>query len=223
VKKAENRLTSLPHESIFFAIFKLLSAGRLSLIKGIRMKIALDPGHGGIFSGAIGLAPFELKEKDVTLAICTKMSNLLKKQGHKVLLTRQGDANWDSNVARDLRKRADLANRAQADLLVSVHCNAYSDPNPEGIETWYSAENKRSETLARTVQQALAVTFSDHLNRGVKAKDLSLFRRLLMPACHVETEYLTNPAQLEFLASDFNHEKIAQALVQGVLNFAALS
>lgn len=187
------------------------------------MKIALDPGHGGIFPGAIGLVPFELKEKDVTLAICMKMSNLLKKQGHKVLLTRDGDLNLDSNVAHDVRMRAELANEARADLLVSVHCNAYSDHNPEGIETWYQAENKRSETLARTIQQALAVTFADHLNRGVKAKDLLLFRTLAMPACHIETEYLTNPTQLEFLASDFNQEKIAQALVQGVLNFSALA
>lgn len=186
------------------------------------MKIALDPGHGGIFPGAIGLVPFELKEKDVTLAICTKMGNLLRKQGHKIVLTRDSDTNLDANVKRDLRKRAELANHAQADLLVSVHCNAYSDPNPEGIETWYLAENKRSETLARTVQQALAVTFSDHLNRGVKAKDLLLFRQLAMPACHVEAEYLTNSTQLEFLASDFNQEKIAHALTQGVLNFAAL-
>ncbi len=187
------------------------------------MKIALDPGHGGIFPGAIGLVPFELKEKDVTLAICAKMSTLLKKQGHKVLLTREGDTNWESNVSRDIRKRAELANNARADLLVSVHCNAYSDPNPEGIETWYRVENKRSETLARTMQQALAVTFSDHLNRGVKPKDLLLFRYLAMPACHVEAEYLTNPAQLEFLASDFNQEKIAQTLTQGLLNFAALA
>ncbi|MEK7728565.1 MAG: N-acetylmuramoyl-L-alanine amidase [candidate division KSB1 bacterium] len=187
------------------------------------MKIALDPGHGGIFPGAIGLVPFELREKDVTLAICTKMSNIFKKQGHKVLLTRDDDTNLDHNVLRDVRKRAELANQAQAELLVSVHCNAFSDPNPEGIETWYRAENKRSETLARTIQQALAVTFSDHLNRGVKAKELLLFRYLEMPACHIETEYLTNPTQLEFLASDFNQEKIAQALTQGVLNFVALA
>ncbi|NUO79156.1 N-acetylmuramoyl-L-alanine amidase [candidate division KSB1 bacterium] len=187
------------------------------------MKIALDPGHGGIFPGAIGLAPFELREKDVTLAICTKMSNLLKKQGHKVILTRERDLNLDNNFTKDLRMRAALAMQTKSDVFVSVHCNAYSDPNPEGIETWYRAENKRSETLARTIQQAMAAAFSDHLNRGVKAKDLLMFRHLEIPACHIETEYLTNPTQLEFLASDFNQEKIAQALTQGILNFAALA
>ncbi len=187
------------------------------------MKIALDPGHGGIFPGAIGLVPFELREKDVTLAICLKTSNLLKKHGHKVVLTRDSDLNLDNNLAKDVRKRAELANQTKADIFLSVHCNAYSDPNPEGIETWYRAEDKRSETLARTVQQALAAAFSDHLNRGVKAKELLQLRDLAMPACHIEAEYLTNPTQLEFLASEFNQEKIARAITQGILNFAALA
>lgn len=186
------------------------------------MKIVLDPGHGGIFPGAIGLVPYELREKDVTLAVCTKLSSLLKKKGHKVVLTRDRDVNLDTNLARDMHKRAELANQASADIFVSVHCNAYSDPNPEGIETWYAPENKRSETLARTIQQALAATFPEHLNRGVRAKELELLRRLEMPGCHVETEYLTNPTQLEFLASEFNQEKVAEALAQGLLSFTAL-
>lgn len=187
------------------------------------MKIMLDPGHGGIFPGAIGLVPYELREKDVTLAVCTKLSSLLKKRGHKVLLTRKDDKNLDNNLTRDAYKRAELANQAKADIFVSVHCNAYSDPNPEGIETWYRPESKRGETLARTIQQALAAAFPEHLNRGVRAKELLLLHQLEMPACHVETEYLTNPTQLEFLASDFNQEKIAQALSQGILSFTALN
>ncbi|MDZ7267236.1 MAG: N-acetylmuramoyl-L-alanine amidase [candidate division KSB1 bacterium] len=184
------------------------------------MIIALDPGHGGIFTGAIGTAPYELREKDVTLAICLKLKDLLKAAGHKVILTRSSDVHLAESIAEDLRRRAEIANRAAADLLVSVHCNAFSDPNPEGMETWHRLHSPASEKLARAIQAALMAKFSNHLNRGVKARDLLLFRHANMPACHVETEFLTNPAQLEFLASEFNQAAIAGAIAEGVLQVA---
>ena len=185
------------------------------------MKIALDPGHGGMFPGAIGLVPFELREKDVTLAICLKIGKLLKSGGHQAILTRSTDQELSPNIARDLELRAEAANRANADLLVSVHCNAFSDPNPEGVEVWYRPNSQPSENLARALQQALVAKFSDHLNRGIKPKDLLLFRHAQMPACHVETEFITNPVQLEFLASVANREALASAIAQGLLQFAA--
>ena len=70
------------------------------------MKIALDPGHGGIYTGAIGTVPYELREKDVTLAICLKMKDLLKAAGHKVILTRSSDVHLAETMRDDLRQRA---------------------------------------------------------------------------------------------------------------------
>jgi N-acetylmuramoyl-L-alanine amidase len=185
------------------------------------MKIALDPGHGGIFSGAIGTVPFELHEKDVVWNICSKLAVLLKKSGHQVVLTRNGDANLDKNMHRDLQKRAELINRANPNVLISVHCNAFSDPHPEGFEYWHRPDSQPAEALARALQQSLAKTFSDHLNRGIKPKDLALFRLTQAPACHIETEFITNPTQLEFLASDFNQEKIAYAIAQALQQFSS--
>ena len=184
------------------------------------MKIALDPGHGGIFPGAIGIVPFELHEKDVTWGICSKLAVLLRKARHQVVLTRNGDVNLDKNLGQDMRKRAEIVNRAHADLLLSVHCNAFSDPHPEGIECWHRPDSPRAEDLARAIQQSMSKTFSGHLNRGVKPKELALFRHTHVPACHLETEFITNPTQLEFLASDFNQEKIAYALAQALQQFS---
>lgn len=187
------------------------------------MKIALDPGHGGIYTGAIGTVPFELQEKDVTLSICMKVRDLLRSAGHKVILTRTGDAQLALNMRDDIHKRAAIANNAKADVLVSIHCNAFSDPNPEGIESWYKPNSAAAEKLARAIQTALVSRFSNHLNRGVKPKDLLLFRYTQMPACHIETEFLTNPAQLEFLASDFNQDAIADAITHGLLHLTKSS
>ncbi|MDZ7289945.1 MAG: N-acetylmuramoyl-L-alanine amidase [candidate division KSB1 bacterium] len=183
------------------------------------MKIALDPGHGGIFPGAIGVNPFELREKDVMLALSLKVGKLLKQCGHQVIYTRHDDRHLDENLILDLRKRIECANSAGADIFVSLHCNAYSDPNPEGIETLYHPDSSVSEKLARAIQDSLASTFIDHVNRGVKPKDLFVLRFAQMPACQIEAEFISNPTQLEFLASPTNQENLARAIAEGIMDF----
>lgn len=183
------------------------------------MKIAIDPGHGGMFTGAVGTNPFVLSEKDVTLAICMFLSKILKKQGHEVTLTRNRDVHLVPEMQADLLRRAEIANNARAQIFVSVHCNAYTDPNPEGIETYYFPNSPRNERLASVVQEAMTSAFANHLNRGVKPKELLVLQHAMMPACLVETEFLTNPTQLEFLATERNQEAIAHALAAGIKKF----
>jgi N-acetylmuramoyl-L-alanine amidase len=183
------------------------------------MKIALDPGHGGIFPGAIGVNPFELREKDVTLAICLKMGKILKHSGHQILFTRTGDTHLNENLSADLRRRIEMANQAKTDAFISVHCNVYSDPNPEGMETLYHPDSASGEKLARAIQDSLASTFTDHVNRGIKPKDLLVLREAKMPSCQVEAEFISNPVQLEFLAAAANQENLARAIAEGILDF----
>lgn len=181
------------------------------------MKIALDPGHGGMFSGAIGILPERLLEKNVTLSICRKLAQFLRSNGHRAILTRTDDSQLAPQLSDDLAKRAEIANKAMAELFVSVHCNAFTDQYPEGMETWYQPESAASLELATLVQGSLGERFPDHVNRGLKPKNLLLFRQLNVPACHVETEFITNPAQLDFLAAESNHDKLAQAIGAGIL------
>lgn len=96
-----------------------------------RVRIALDPGHGGIDPGAVG--ENGLLEKDVVLEISRKVRSLLEIKGYNVFLTRSGDQ------FISLRKRARLANRRQADLFVSIHANAAFNQLAQGTETFYYA------------------------------------------------------------------------------------
>jgi N-acetylmuramoyl-L-alanine amidase len=150
------------------------------------------------------------------------VGKLLKQAGHQVIFTRHEDRHLDENLNTDLRKRVECANSAGAEALVSLHCNAYSDPNPEGIETLYFPESPLSEKLARAIQDSLVSTFVDHVNRGVKPKELFPLRLAHMPACQVETEFISNPAQLEFLASPTNQENLARAIADGINDFAEM-
>jgi N-acetylmuramoyl-L-alanine amidase len=95
-----------------------------------RSVIVIDPGHGGKDTGAIGWKG--LQEKDVVMALGRKLALLLEKGGGlKVVLTRQDD------VFIPLEDRTSLANANRADLFVSLHANASTNPRAEGAETYY--------------------------------------------------------------------------------------
>lgn len=90
--------------------------------------VVLDAGHGGKDPGKVGYRG--AKEKDVALNIVLKTGKILATiPGIKVMYTRKTD------VFVDLWKRGDIANDADADLFVSVHCNAHTS-QAMGSETW---------------------------------------------------------------------------------------
>ena len=104
--------------------------------------VVIDPGHGGRDPGALGSSS---KEKDIVLAVGKKLGELIK-QNHKdvnVLYTRNTDKFVDLNV------RAGIANKAHADLFISVHCNALDKRkrSPQGVETYVLGLHRSKENL----------------------------------------------------------------------------
>ncbi len=126
--------------------------------------IALDPGHGGPEAGASAEG---LVEKDVNLKIALKLADLLRKDGYKVVLTRETDesvspdykgASYAGGLVHDLQTRVDIANAAEADLFISIHNNGSSDPSESGTEVWYDplrSFGDRNRALANLVEQSL--------------------------------------------------------------------
>jgi N-acetylmuramoyl-L-alanine amidase len=103
-------------------------------------RVALDPGHGGSDPGAIG--PAGTKEKDVTLAIAKKVAPALAHDGIQVVLTR------DEDRFVSLEERTARANAFNADLFVSIHCNAAENHAKRGVET-YMLDTARDEMAGR--------------------------------------------------------------------------
>jgi len=114
--------------------------------------VVLDAGHGGRFTGAVANA---LVEKDINLDVVLRVWRLLKdEEDVKLILTRRTDVELDRNWSRDLDARVDVANRANADLFVSVHFNATAGhkTNVSGIEVYVAREE---EDVARRLWRAL--------------------------------------------------------------------
>ncbi len=108
--------------------------------------VALDPGHGGEDPGAIG--PTGLREKDVVLAIALQLRDRLNAvPGMRVMLTRDGD------YFVPLQDRVRKAQRVQADLFVSLHADAFLNPEARGASVFALSTRGASSAAARWMAQ----------------------------------------------------------------------
>ena len=174
------------------------------------MKVCVDAGHGGADPGAIGLEPRRLEEKDVTLALAFLLEEELVLRGHEVIMTRR----QDRTLALDAR--AEFANRYEAELLVTLHCNAAADPRVEGMEVFHRPGSPAGRETAANVLTRMLAAFPGHENRGVKEADFTVLREATATGVLVEAEFLTNPSQLKFLADPKNQRGLARAIAEGI-------
>ncbi|MGM0441924.1 MAG: N-acetylmuramoyl-L-alanine amidase family protein, partial [Elusimicrobiota bacterium] len=115
--------------------------------------IVIDPGHGGKDPGAIG--PLGTKEKDIVLNIAKKAAQKIRDELNlRVILTR----NRDTFIP--LAKRVNIANKKEADIFVSIHCNASFNPDSEGFETYFlstDASDEEAEAVASRENAVMAM------------------------------------------------------------------
>ncbi|MDR2812135.1 MAG: N-acetylmuramoyl-L-alanine amidase [Endomicrobium sp.] len=105
--------------------------------------IVVDAGHGGKDSGAVGANG--TKEKDLNLDIAYELKSIFDKDDDfKVFLTRKDD------TFIPLAERSNIANENNADLFISIHCNANLDKNASGFEIYYLSEKATDSEAAAT-------------------------------------------------------------------------
>lgn len=119
------------------------AAGQTSLVRALGLKInriVIDAGHGGHDSGTLGVNG--LQEKDVVLDVALRLGALLhEKLGAEVIYTRSDD------TFIPLETRTAIANKAQADLFLSIHANSSPDASARGVETYYLNFTQQADAL----------------------------------------------------------------------------
>lgn len=112
------------------------------LKKSLRPVIAIDPGHGGIDPGTIGLNG--VREKDVTLAMALELQRQLVSTGrYRVVLTR------DRDVFLPLKARVTKARKAKADLFISLHADSHPNPETKGMCVYTLSKNRSDREAER--------------------------------------------------------------------------
>jgi len=125
-------------------IFGIIIAGLIFPLEGLSQqkirKVVIDAGHGGKDPGALGKYS---KEKDIALAIALKTGSYIEKNlpDVEVIYTRKTD------VFIELHNRARIANENEADLFISIHCNANNSSKPYGTETYVMGLHKSQANL----------------------------------------------------------------------------
>ena len=166
------------------------------------MKIFINPGHCPIFdSGACG---FGMTEADTTLAIGRLVRDFLSNVGYDVELFQ-----YDG-----LDEIVEECDDWQADLFVSIHCNAF-DGKAHGTETFFynSAEG---EKLAECIQRQIVDRLGT-IDRGVKEDKLFVLRYTSCTAVLVETAFIDNVHDNELLAE--RQEDFARAIAVGITDY----
>jgi N-acetylmuramoyl-L-alanine amidase len=122
--------------------------------RGSFRTVVLDPGHGGKDPGALGKTA---KEKDIVLAVALKVGEYLKKEmpDLNLVYTRNTD------VFVPLDERAEIANKAKADLFVSIHANWISNPKIQGTETFVLGLHRSEENLEVAKKENSVIILED--------------------------------------------------------------
>ena len=174
--------------------------------------ICIDAGHGGTELGAVG--PTGVPEKNINIGIADKLKTLLESKGAKVIMTRTSDK------AVGLFDRVDIANSAEAQVIVSIHNNALPDgKNPyeeHGTTTYYY--QPQSLPLVKILHQSL-VKATEFKDMGVIQRSFVLTRPTEAPAVLLEVGFMIYPDEYTLLLTPEFQEKTAEGISQGLENF----
>lgn len=220
-------------------------------------RVVIDAGHGGNDPGSLGHRG--LKEKEITLAIAKKVGDYIKQSKQmeevEVIFTRDDDSYVE------LEERGSIANRAEGDLFVSIHCNSSAARQAQGTETYFlgmaksqsaletmkrensvvnlqNNDNRQqltqeelltyellnsgyiasSEKLAGMIQDQFA-NRAQRRSRGVKQAGFIVLYHASMPAVLVETGFISNPTEANYLTSDRGQSLIASAIYRAIRNY----
>ena len=146
---------------IFFLLllFNLSNTSILSQTNSTNIKtIVIDPGHGGKDSGTLGTKRFKIYEKHVALAVSLKLGNYISKAfpDVKIIYTR------DTDVFLELNERTEIANKSNADLFISIHCDGFTNPKPSGASVFVMGMSKLKANMDVAMRENSAIYLEDN-------------------------------------------------------------
>lgn len=157
--------------------------------------VVIDAGHGGKDSGAVGK---KSKEKDITLSVAKKTGEYIKKNypDVKVIYTRSTD------VFVELMERARIANRNNADVFISIHCNAVSNStSTNGAETFIMGDHRNSANLAVAKRENASILYESNAEENYGGFDPNSTEAYIMFS-FIQSEHKQHSLELAELVQD---------------------
>lgn len=192
-------------------------------INGEKKTVVVDPGHGGMDPGKIGIN--DVEEKEINLEISLMLRDKLEEQGIRVVMTRESDQGlYDEDSTnkkvQDLQRRVELIHEEQPSCVVSIHQNSYPDASVKGAQVFYYEDSAEGKKLAEDLQNALVAQADPENRRQAKGNTTYyLLKRTDAPLVICECGFLSNPEEAELLTDQAYQETLTDAIVSGILEY----
>ena len=187
-----------------------------------RATLVIDPGHGGIDSGAVG--PDGTRESDLNLAVALKLRAMAELYGQDNLLLRQDDRTLcdaaEYSEHRDLEHRTELTSAEWNPVYISIHQNDFPTGQASGVQVIYAAGEESQQLGAITHANLISALYPK--SRRVAepaARKLYILSHLSCPAILVECGFVSNPIDLENLKKPAYQTSLAAILMGSYLQF----
>lgn len=185
--------------------------------------VVIDAGHGGNDPGKVGVNG--ALEKDINLSIALKLKDLLELNDVDVIMIRETDtglySETDTNKkSADMKKRVSIINESNADLVVSIHQNSFSQESSHGAQVFYYNGSTEGKTFAELMQETLRSEFNDGNKRLAKANtEYYMLKKTTLPLIIIECGFLSNNAEAELLSTSDYQERMAWAIHLGIMTW----
>lgn len=188
--------------------------------------IVVDAGHGGIDKGVIG-SNTNKPESELNLEISFKLKEVLEEGGFNVVLTRESNAGLYGTTAkgfkkRDMKRRAEIINKANPLLIISIHQNKFPASYRRGAQVFFDSDNKESKRLAISLQNAVNDLEESLRDFSVLKGDYFILNCTTYPCALIECGFLSNPEEEKLLLSDEYQYKLCGSIYKGIVGYLSI-
>ncbi len=200
-----------------------IACGGMARAQAVRPPvIVVDAGHGGVDAGVRGKNS-GVKESDVNLAVARKLAGYFNQAGFAAVLTRKSNGGLyglpvKGFKLRDMNARRDVIERCAADMVISVHQNAFADGTRRGAQVFFYPGKENGRRLAECIQRSLNGTALGDGKQAL-AGDYFMLRCTDAPSVVVECGFLSNAEDEELLLSEEGKAQAAYAIFAGAAEY----
>lgn len=200
-------------------VWEYYSLDNIQTMAGIDRKvIMLDSGHGGWDPGKTGVGGSD--EKHINLEIANYLQGFLEEGGAIVIISRNSDEALGKTKKIDMNERRAIADESKADILISIHQNAFPQISAKGAQVFYYNGSVEGELLAKKIQDRLVKEVDPNNKRVAKANtDYYILKKMEMPAAIVECGFISNPQEEQLLNDPEYRKKVAWAIYLGIVDY----
>jgi N-acetylmuramoyl-L-alanine amidase len=129
--------------------------------------VVIDAGHGGRDPGNLGTRRYKTKEKDIALAVSLKVGKYIEENypDVKVVYTRKTD------ISVELEKRAEIANEAEADVFISIHCDSFTKSSVTGTTTIVLGKSHNDENMRVAIRENSVILLEENYEETYQGFD----------------------------------------------------